>query len=92
MAAAVVKAIKGGETESSLIFTGNGEMHARVEGQSALLEDREKLEELWNPVASSWFEGIDDPDIRLIRFRRTLRKSGRQKARSASQSGSPRPR
>ncbi|MEO2038708.1 MAG: pyridoxamine 5'-phosphate oxidase family protein, partial [Martelella sp.] len=47
----LVKAIEGGETESSLIVTGNGEMHARVEGQSQLVEDREKLEELWNPVA-----------------------------------------
>ncbi|QQM33013.1 pyridoxamine 5'-phosphate oxidase family protein (plasmid) [Martelella lutilitoris] len=64
----LVKAIEAGETESSLIVTGNGEMHARVEGRSEVVQDREKLEELWNPIASSWFDGIDDPDIRLIRF------------------------
>ncbi|TCT28803.1 pyridoxamine 5'-phosphate oxidase like protein [Martelella mediterranea] len=64
----LVKAIEAGESESSLIVTGNGEMHARVEGRSEVVQDREKLEALWNPIASSWFDGIDDPDIRLIRF------------------------
>ena len=64
----LVEAIEAGETESSLIVTGNGDMHARIEGKSAISEDRGKLQELWNTVASSWFEGIDDPDIRLIRF------------------------
>ena len=64
----LVNALQKGETESSLIVTGNGDMHARVEGASSLVQDRAKLEELWNPVASSWFDGIDDPDIRLIKF------------------------
>lgn len=55
-------------SEASLIVTGSGDFHARVEGTAVGVENRAKLEELWNPIAGSWFDGIDDPDIRLIRF------------------------
>lgn len=65
---ALVDALTRGESEASLIVTGESNIHTRVEGTAALVTDRAKLEELWNPVASSWFDGIDDPDIRLIRL------------------------
>lgn len=65
---ALVDAVTNGETDASLIVTGESNIHARIEGHAALVQDRAKLEELWNPVASSWFDGIDDPDIRLIKL------------------------
>ncbi len=41
----------------------------RAEGTCEKVVDSAKLKELWNPVVDSWFEGgIDDPDVRLIRF------------------------
>lgn len=63
----LVDAVSRGQTEASLIVTGESNIHTRIEGAASLVQDRAKLEELWNPVASSWFESIDDPDIRLIR-------------------------
>lgn len=63
-----VDAAAGGAADASLIVTGSGDLHARIDGKARLSQDRAKLEELWNPIASSWFDGIDDPDIRLIRF------------------------
>lgn len=63
----LVDALAQGESEASLIVTGDNNIHARIEGAAGIVQDRVKLEELWNPVASSWFDGIDDPDIRLIR-------------------------
>ena len=66
---ALVKAIEEGEHAASLILTGAGEMHARIEGDAVLVQDRAKLEELWSPVADAWFDGIDDPDVRLICLR-----------------------
>ncbi|MDO8884982.1 MAG: pyridoxamine 5'-phosphate oxidase family protein [Pseudotabrizicola sp.] len=65
---ALVEAVTRGETEASLIVTGDSNIHARIEGSAAIVADRAKLEELWNPVASSWFDGIDDPDIRLVKL------------------------
>lgn len=64
----LVTALTKGESDASLIVTGENDIHARIEGAAGLVQDRAKLEELWNPVASSWFDGIDDPDIRLIRL------------------------
>lgn len=64
----LVEAITRGASDGSLIVTGESNIHARIEGTASIVQDRAKLEELWNPVASSWFDGIDDPDIRLIRL------------------------
>lgn len=63
----LVDAVSKAPAAASLIVTGDGDLHARVEGTAHLETDRNKLEQLWNPIASSWFDGIDDPDIRLIR-------------------------
>ena len=64
----LVDAITRGEVEASLIVTGESNIHARIEGAASIVQDRAKLEELWNPIASSWFDSIEDPDIRLIRL------------------------
>ncbi|MDO9526391.1 MAG: pyridoxamine 5'-phosphate oxidase family protein [Gemmobacter sp.] len=64
----IVDALTRGESEASLIVTGDSNIHARIEGKASLVTDREKLEELWNPVAGTWFDGIDDPDIRLVKM------------------------
>lgn len=63
----LVEALQGGESTASLIIGGSDKMQARIEGRAALVQDRAKLEDLWNPVAAAWFDGVDDPDIRLIR-------------------------
>lgn len=64
----IVDAAAAGAAEASLIVTGNGSFHARIDGRASLSEDRTKLEELWNPIADAWFDGIDDPDVRLLRL------------------------
>jgi general stress protein 26 len=41
-----------------------------VFGYAEVIQDRAKLKELWNPIAKAWFtEGIDDPEISIIRVR-----------------------
>lgn len=65
---ALVKALEDGSAEASLIVTGESNIHARIEGAATLVQDRAKLEELWNAIAGSWFDSVDDPDIRLIRM------------------------
>ncbi len=40
-----------------------------VSGRAHLINDRAKLEELWNPAFVTWFpEGINDPTLSLLRI------------------------
>ena len=43
-----------------------------VVGQATLLRDRDKIEQLWNPLAKTWFpEGKDDPRLLLVAVKPT---------------------
>lgn len=52
-----------------VVAEGSGKLYARIEGRLSVSDDRAKLDEIWNGVASSWFEeGRDDPDVRLLKL------------------------
>jgi general stress protein 26 len=39
-----------------------------VSGRAELVDDKKKIDELWNPLLRAWFpEGVNDPNITLIR-------------------------
>ena len=43
--------------------------YVSVSGRARLLDDRKKIEELWNPLYKAWFpKGLDDPDITLLKI------------------------
>jgi len=47
--------------------TGN-DSYVCVSGRGVLSDDRAKKEALWSPMAKAWFpDGIDDPDLALVR-------------------------
>lgn len=40
-----------------------------LSGTAGLVEDREKVRELWSPTVEAWFtNGPDDPDVGLLKF------------------------
>lgn len=39
-----------------------------MSGRASVIKDSTKAKELWTPFAKGWFEGPDDPNLRLIRF------------------------
>lgn len=40
-----------------------------LEGVATITTDRQKIEELWEPILKTWFtEGIDDPRVTVIKF------------------------
>lgn len=42
--------------------------YVSVSGKAELVRDREKIEELWNPILKAWFpEGLDDPNLALLK-------------------------
>ena len=43
-------------------------VYVSVSGRAALVKDRRKIEELWNPILKAWFpDGLDDPTLSLLK-------------------------
>ncbi|HEU0136789.1 MAG TPA: pyridoxamine 5'-phosphate oxidase family protein [Flavobacterium sp.] len=53
-----------------LLFQGSSHSDfLTLYGHATISTDRQKIEELWNPMLKTWFtEGIDDPRITVIKF------------------------
>lgn len=50
-------------------FTAKGhELFATVAGDLVADNDRATIDRLWNPFIAAWFEGKDDPKLRLLRM------------------------
>ena len=44
-------------------------VYVSVSGRAALVKDRAKIEELWNPILKAWFpDGLEDPTLSLLRI------------------------
>jgi general stress protein 26 len=42
--------------------------YVSVSGSGSISKDRQKIEELWNPILKAWFpEGLDDPHLCLLK-------------------------
>lgn len=44
------------------------DLFATVAGRLVLDNDRDTIDRLWNPFIAAWFEGKDDPKLRLLRM------------------------
>jgi general stress protein 26 len=46
----------------------NDQKYVSVSGTAQLVRDRQKIEELWNPLYKAWFpKGLDEPDLALLK-------------------------
>lgn len=63
-------ALSGGPQKAvHAVSSQGGKLYARIEGQLELSNDEAKLDEVWNAIASSWFEnGKRDDDVRLLKL------------------------
>ena len=51
----------------ALAYADNdGSTYVSVSGTASARDDRAKVKELWNPVLNAWWDGPDDPAIRVI--------------------------
>ncbi|MDE3248671.1 MAG: pyridoxamine 5'-phosphate oxidase family protein [Bacteroidota bacterium] len=56
--------------KTDLLFGEGKDKWMCLHGTAVLMYDREKIKELWTPIAKIWFtEGENDPSISVIRFR-----------------------
>lgn len=45
---------------------GSGSEWASINGYAQLIDNRERVKDLWQPIWKNWFSGPDDPSIVLI--------------------------
>lgn len=66
----LVRHLAGGPRKAHFtVSTKRGDTYACMSGQLAVTEDREKLDELWSPMASMWFDGgKDDAEVTLLKM------------------------
>ncbi|WP_425098456.1 pyridoxamine 5'-phosphate oxidase family protein [Tropicibacter sp. S64] len=63
------EAAKTGAKATFNVADPKAHLFATIDGTLEQSHDKAKLDELWSPVASAWFEeGQEDKDVRLIRF------------------------
>jgi len=44
-----------------------GQKYVSVSGEAEVLNDRAKISELWSTAAQAWWDGPEDPNIRVLR-------------------------
>ncbi|MGB3245020.1 MAG: pyridoxamine 5'-phosphate oxidase family protein [Sulfitobacter sp.] len=58
-----------GKPGEYIVSSNDESLYARIDGRLSVSNDEAKLADLWNGVASAWFEGgKQDPDVQLVRF------------------------
>jgi general stress protein 26 len=55
-----------------VLFAEGESKFMAIHGTATILYDKEKIKELWAPIAKIWFkDGVDDPNIAIIKVQRT---------------------
>ena len=54
----------------NVAYTSSHNTWVSVAGRAELVEDRQKTEELWNPMFLAWFpKGLEDPELSLLKVK-----------------------
>jgi len=65
----LVAALGSEARDGILNFVSKGhEVFATVAGRLSLDTDSATVDRLWNPFIAAWYDGRDDPKLRLLRF------------------------
>ena len=59
------------DSRVQLLFANTSESeYLTVYGRATIVDDRQKVEEMWSPLSKAWFqEGKDDPNLTLIKVK-----------------------
>lgn len=64
---AIAEALENGPHPARYVVA-SGKLYATIDGTAQISQDRAKLDEIWNAVASAWFEDDkQDEDLTLVR-------------------------
>lgn len=66
----LAKALEGGQSQiaSGSLTAKDHAVFAAFSGPVVIDNDRDVIDRLWNPFVAAWFEGKDDPKLRLLRM------------------------
>lgn len=67
---ALVQKLGGGGRQRAIaaFVAKDHELFASLQGDLRVDADRAVVERLWNPFVAAWYEGKDDPKLRLLRL------------------------
>ena len=67
---AMAEAAAAGAATRYIVCNDAESVYATIEGQLSVSTDKAKLDEVWNVMASAWYEeGKEDPDLVLVKLR-----------------------
>ena len=64
----LVRAVGDGATAHFCVIGRSHDYHACVRGRLDADRNTQMIQRFWTPVTASWFKGMDDPDLTMLRF------------------------
>ncbi len=63
------KAAKTGDEAKIYLCDSAGHMYGTIKGALSVSDDKDKLDDLWSPMAAAWFaKGREDDSVRLMKY------------------------
>jgi general stress protein 26 len=60
----------GANPSTTILFVDqSGQKYVSLRGHAEVQNNRAKIKEIWTPFAKAWWDGPDDPDIRVVRVK-----------------------
>jgi general stress protein 26 len=63
---ALYKALSARSMAQFAVISNDQTFHACLRGELSDHYDRERLDAIWSPVVGAWFDGKDDPDLKML--------------------------
>jgi general stress protein 26 len=63
---ALYKALSARSMAQFAVISRDQTFHACLRGELSEHFDQERLDRIWSPMAGAWFEGKDDPDLKML--------------------------
>ncbi len=63
----IVQAVEAGRNQLGLVFSKpSDDIYVSISAHGEISTDRALIDKLWNPWAENWFDGKDDPSVRVL--------------------------
>ncbi|MCX0330119.1 pyridoxamine 5'-phosphate oxidase family protein [Acinetobacter radioresistens] len=63
----IVQAVEAGRNQFGLAFSKpSDDIYVSISAHGEISTDRALIDKLWNPWAENWFDGKDDPSVRVL--------------------------
>jgi general stress protein 26 len=60
------ESLRSGAQAHFCLISKSQDFHACLDGEISERFDRERLDQIWGPIVSAWFDGKDDPQLKML--------------------------